>query len=92
MCFVYFSHVLGSPLMVYSRNSIPCVNYVNWGLDSGEVSMVDWPFVLSNSSRCSCTNVIHIILSNSSVTELCIFTILCICACVYVCVHVSVNQ
>ena len=37
MYFVYFSHVLGSPFMVYSRNSIQHVD-VNWGLDSGEVS------------------------------------------------------
>ena len=29
--------------MVYSRSSI---HYVNWGLDSGEVSKVDRPLVL----------------------------------------------
>ena len=46
MYFVHFSHVLGSPFMVNSRNSIQHVHNVNWGLDSGEVSKVDWPIVL----------------------------------------------
>ena len=56
------------------------------------MSIVDWPFVLSNLSGFNSTSVIMSNFTNFSVSELSIFTILCICACVYVCVHVSVNQ
>ena len=45
---------------------------------------------LSNFSGSNGTSAIHIILSNFSVTELSIFTILyvCVCVCVYVCMCV----
>ena len=46
--------------MVYSRNSIQHVD-VNWGLDSGEVSMSIGQLFLSNFSGSNGTNVIHII-------------------------------
>ena len=92
MYFVYFSHVLGGSFYGELQELHFQHVDVNWGLDSGEVSIVDWPFVLSNLSESSCTNVIHIILSNSMYSELSIFTIWCVYVCVYVCVHVSVNQ
>ena len=38
--------------MVYSRNSIQHVD-MNWGLDSGEVSIVDWPIVLHLIQSCT---------------------------------------
>ena len=77
--------------MVYSRSSIQHV-HVNWGLDSGEVSRSIGQLFHILFKQSNGNSEVYIIQSNFrqfNVTELSIFTI---CACVYVCVHVGVNQ
>ena len=89
MYFVYFSHVLGSPFMVYSRNSIHHVNCVNWGLDSGEVSKSIGQLFYIKFNEFSNTSVIHIIqgnltCQNSVILPFCAFVRVCMCVCMLV--------